>query len=83
MTKPNLAAIAAIVGGDGWEKLLFNTLAGAKYPMLGMVYPLEDSNTNPKRNPFSSVWAALRLHPTTTRSGFLNTNSPTMRWRPI
>ena len=53
-TEENLTALAAIAGGDEWEKLPYNTLAGAKYPMLGMEYPLDDpspdkSTTNDRK----------------------------------
>lgn len=40
-TEENLAAIEAFVGGAKWEKLPYNDLAGAKYPMLGREYPYE------------------------------------------
>ena len=40
-TEENLAAIEAFVGGAKWEKLPYNELAGAKYPMLGREYPYE------------------------------------------
>lgn len=40
-TEENLSAIQALVGGSPWEKIPYNTAAGAKYPMLGMQYELE------------------------------------------
>ena len=40
-TKENLEAVEAIVDGAEWEKLEYNAFAGAKYPMLGMEYPLD------------------------------------------
>lgn len=40
-TEENLSAIEKIVGDSPWEKLPYNTLAGAKYPMLGKIYPYE------------------------------------------
>ena len=39
-TEENLAAIADFIGNAKWEKLPYNDLAGAKYPMLGREYPL-------------------------------------------
>ncbi len=39
-TKENLEAIYEIVGDSKVEFLKYNNLAGAKYPMLGMKYPL-------------------------------------------
>lgn len=40
-TKENLNAIARLVGDTPWEKLPYNALAGAKYPMLGMEFPYD------------------------------------------
>ncbi len=40
-TAENLAALEKIVGNDRWQKLPYNTLAGAKYSMLGRKYSLE------------------------------------------
>lgn len=37
-TKENLEAIEAFIGGCEWEKLPENTMAGAKYRLLGMEY---------------------------------------------
>ena len=39
-TKENLSAIKEIIGGSDWEQLPYNTMAGAKYKMLGMEYSL-------------------------------------------
>ena len=39
-TAENLDAIRALIGDATWEQLPYNTLAGAKYPMLGMEYSL-------------------------------------------
>ena len=39
-TRENLEAIEKLIGNASWEKLPYNLLAGAKYPMLGMKYPL-------------------------------------------
>lgn len=39
-TAGNLAAIRALAGSLRWEQLPFNELAGAKYPLFGMEYPL-------------------------------------------
>ncbi len=40
-TKENLEAIEKIIGDSVWEKLPENEVAGAKYKMLGMDFPLE------------------------------------------
>ncbi len=40
-TKENLEAIEKIIGDSKWEKLPENDVAGAKYKMLGMDFPLE------------------------------------------
>ncbi len=40
-TEENLRGIAAIVGDSPVELLKYNALAGAKYPMLGLTYPLD------------------------------------------
>ena len=40
-TGENLAAIARFVGDSPWEKLPYNALAGAKYPMLEKEYPYD------------------------------------------
>lgn len=42
-TDENLAAIEDFIGGAKWEKLPYNTLAGAKYPMLGRAYPYDET----------------------------------------
>ncbi len=39
-TPENLAAIREIVGDSEWEQLPYNTMAGAKYKMLGMEYTI-------------------------------------------
>ncbi|HCH28011.1 MAG TPA: glycyl-radical enzyme activating protein [Ruminococcaceae bacterium] len=39
-TKDNLAGIEDIIGDSKWEKLPYNKMAGAKYKMLGMDFPL-------------------------------------------
>ncbi len=39
-TEENLAEIEGIIGDSPWEKLSYNAVAGAKYEMLGMEYPL-------------------------------------------
>jgi len=36
----NLDALSEIIGDIPWEKLPYNAMAGAKYKMLGMEYPL-------------------------------------------
>lgn len=41
-TDDNLKAISAMVGDSPVELLKYNVLAGAKYPMLGMKYPLAE-----------------------------------------
>lgn len=41
-TEENLQAIAALTEGCPVEYLKYNTLAGAKYEMLGMQYPLQE-----------------------------------------
>jgi len=41
-TEENLSAIQKLVGTSPWKQLPYNTMAGAKYPMLGMRYPLEE-----------------------------------------
>ena len=40
-TEENLSATKAFIGDAKWEKLPYNTLAGAKYPMLGREYPYD------------------------------------------
>ena len=39
-TKENLDEISKIIGDSKWERLAYNEIAGAKYKMLGMEYPL-------------------------------------------
>ena len=41
-TKENLAAVRSLAGDLPWEMLPYNELAGAKYSMLGMVFPYHD-----------------------------------------
>lgn len=43
-TDENLAQIKAFVGDAPWEILPYNTLAGAKYPMLNKTYPLKEGD---------------------------------------
>ncbi len=43
-TAENLAAIHQLVGTSKWVQLPYNTLAGSKYPMLGMQYPLNNQS---------------------------------------
>ena len=40
-TKENLDAIQKIIGDSKWEKIPYNTMAGAKYKMLGLEYGLK------------------------------------------
>jgi len=40
-TEENLAAIKEFIGDSKWEQLPYNTLAGAKYPMLNRDYPYD------------------------------------------
>lgn len=40
-TEENLAAVKAFVEDTRWETLPYNTLAGAKYPMLGREFPMD------------------------------------------
>ncbi len=42
-TDENLSQIERIVGGAKWEKLPYNAMAGAKYKMLGMEYPMDNA----------------------------------------
>ncbi len=39
-TEENLTAVRTIIGDSRWEQLPYNTMAGAKYAMLDMPYPL-------------------------------------------
>lgn len=41
-TKENLSAIEKTIDSSRWEKIPYNTAAGAKYKMLGMEYCLND-----------------------------------------
>ena len=43
-TKENLEAIRGIVGDLTWETLAYNSLAGAKYPMVGLTFDLEEAD---------------------------------------
>ena len=40
-TNDNLTAIEKLIENSPWEKLQYNEMAGAKYPMLGMKYKLK------------------------------------------
>ena len=40
-TEDNLRAIKALIGESEWEQLPYNTMAGAKYSMLGLKYELK------------------------------------------
>lgn len=39
-TDDNLRGIAELIGDAPWEKLAYNSLAGLKYPQVGMPFPL-------------------------------------------
>ncbi len=41
-TEENLSGIRNIIGDSPWEKLPYNAVAGAKYEMLGMEYPMKE-----------------------------------------
>jgi len=41
-TEENLSAISGLLGGAPWEKLPYNQMAGAKYKLLDMEYPLRN-----------------------------------------
>ncbi len=41
-TEENLSAIRTLIGDSPWETLPYNTVAGAKYTMLRMDYPMEE-----------------------------------------
>ncbi|MBR5444890.1 MAG: glycyl-radical enzyme activating protein [Clostridia bacterium] len=41
-TEENLTAIRDLIGDSEWEKLPYNTLAGAKYENFGMHFPMEN-----------------------------------------
>jgi pyruvate formate lyase activating enzyme len=43
-TEENLEAIAAIVGDHAWEKLAYNSLAGAKYASVGRTFAYKNKN---------------------------------------
>ncbi len=40
-TPDNLRGIQALIGDAPWEQLPYNTMAGAKYPQLGLTYALK------------------------------------------
>ncbi len=40
-TEDNLSGIKGVIGDSPWEKLPYNAVAGAKYEMLGMDYPMD------------------------------------------
>lgn len=42
-TEENLSHIRQLIGSSPWEQLPYNAAAGAKYPMLDMIYPLNNS----------------------------------------
>ncbi len=46
-TPSNLQALAAIAGEDPVELLAYNAMAGAKYPMVGMEWTLDDRKALP------------------------------------
>ena len=46
-TAENLSMIEDFVGNAKWERLPYNTLAGAKYPMLGREYPYDKKTEIP------------------------------------
>jgi len=41
-TNENLSGIKKIIGDSKWEQIPYNTMAGAKYKMVGLEYPLKD-----------------------------------------
>lgn len=40
-TEKNLSEIKEIIGDSPWEKIPYNQMAGAKYKMLGLEYPMD------------------------------------------
>jgi len=42
-TEENLSHIRQRIGNSPWEQLPYNAAAGAKHPMLDMVYPLQNT----------------------------------------
>lgn len=44
-TKENLLAIKKLIGDSNWEKLPENNVAGAKYKMLNMDFPLDEKRS--------------------------------------
>lgn len=40
-TEENLSKIKEIIGNSNWEKLPYNAMAGAKYKMLGLDFPMD------------------------------------------
>lgn len=48
-TPDNLAALSGLIGSAPWEKLPYNNMAGAKYRMLGMDFPMEQQENTPEK----------------------------------
>lgn len=46
-TRENLSALAGIAGGSRVELMRYNPFAGAKYPLVGMKFPLKEAPENP------------------------------------
>lgn len=49
-TQKNIMEIYDMIGDSNWERLEYNTMAGAKYPMLGKTYFLEEQKHSDRRN---------------------------------
>ena len=60
-TAENLTAVANIVGDYPVEYLPYNTLAGAKYPLLGLQYPFDKKNDRSDEQPFKKTIIQKRL----------------------
>ena len=43
-TEDNLQGIAELIGGAPWEKLPYNSLAGLKYPQVGVPFTIQEKN---------------------------------------
>lgn len=41
-TEKNLSEIKEIIGDSPWEKIPYNSMAGAKYKMLGIEFPMNN-----------------------------------------